>query len=138
MEAINIQLSSLFEWLLKTTIQGSVLIGLILLVKVILRGRLPIRWHYFLWLLLLIRLAAPRLPQSRFSIFNLIPESLQTGRVEILPLLWLLGALVMAGIVGARNFSLWRTVRRERPITEPQILDLLEDCKMQMDVKTIV
>ncbi len=138
MEAINIQLSSLFEWLLKTTIQGSVLIGLILLVKVILRGRLPIRWHYFLWLLLLIRLAAPRLPQSRFSIFNLIPESLQTGRVEILPLLWLLGALVMAGIVGARNFSLWRTVRRERPITEPQILDLLEDCKMEMDVKTIV
>jgi len=138
METLNIQLSPLFEWLVKTTIQGSVLIGLILLVKIILRGRLPIRWHYFLWLLLLVRLAAPRLPQSRFSIFNLMPESLQTGRVDILPLLWLLGALVMACIVGARNFSLWRTVKRERPITDREILDLLEDCKMEMRVQTIV
>jgi beta-lactamase regulating signal transducer with metallopeptidase domain len=138
MEAFSVQLSPLFEWLVKTTIQGSVLIGLILLVKVILRGRLPIRWHYFFWLLLLVRLAAPRLPQSRFSIFNLVPESLQTGRVEILSILWLLGALVMACIVGARNFTLWKTVRRERPITDPQILDLLEDCKMEMGVQTIV
>jgi len=138
MDAFSVQLSPLFEWLVKTTIQGSVLIGLILLVKIILRGRLPIRWHYFLWLLLLIRLAAPRLPQSRFSIFNLVPESLQTGRVEILPLLWLLGALVMAVIVGARNFTLWRIVRGERPITNQEILDLLEDCKMEMDVRTIV
>jgi beta-lactamase regulating signal transducer with metallopeptidase domain len=137
MEAFSVQLSPLFEWLIKTTIQGSVLIGLILLVKVILRGRLPIRWHYFFWLLLLIRLAAPRLPQSRFSIFNFVPESFQTGRVEILPILWLIGALVMAAIVGARNFTLWRTVRRERPITEQEILDLLEDCKMEMDIKTI-
>jgi len=138
MEAFSVRLLPVFEWLVKTTIQGSVLIGLILLVKVILRGRLPIRWHYFFWLLLLIRLAAPRLPQSRFSIFNLVPESLQPGRVDILPILWLLGALVMAGIVGARNFTLWRTVRRERPITDQEILDLLEDCKMEMNVRTIV
>ena len=59
MEALNIQLSQLFEWLLWTTIQGSVLIGLILVVQIILRRKLPIRWHYFLWLLLLIRLAIP-------------------------------------------------------------------------------
>ncbi len=138
MEAFSVRLFPLFEWLVKTTIQGSVLIGLILLVKIILRGRLPIRWHYFFWLLLLVRLAAPRLPQSRFSIFNFIPESLQTRQVEILPVLWLLGALIMAIIVGARNFILWRTVRRERPITDQEILDLLEDCKMEMGVRTIV
>jgi len=138
MDAFSVWLLPIFEWLLKTTIQGSVLIGLIFLVKLVLGGRLPIRWHYFFWLLLLVRLAAPRLPQSRFSIFNLIPESLQPGRVEILPILWLVGALVMAGIVGARNFTLWRTVRRERPITDQEILDLLEDCKMEMNVRTIV
>ena len=74
MESLSMQLMPLFDWLLWTTIQAALLFCLIILVQLILRGRLPIRWHYFLWLLLLVRLAAPRLPQSRFSIFNLFPE----------------------------------------------------------------
>ncbi len=179
MEALNTQLVRFFDWLLWTTIQGSVLIVLIVLVQLILRRRLPVRWHYLLWALLLIRLAVPWLPESRISIFNLIPRSIQHGRiiesisqrnqvsslgfysgmrsagteetmpesdsrtvfskfVRMLPLLWLLGTLVIAGYVCARSISLWRTVKRERPITDSQILDLLEDCKMQMGVQTIL
>jgi len=37
-----------------------------------------------------------------------------------------------------RSISLWRTIKRERPITDSEILDLLEDCKMQMGVETIL
>ena len=179
MEALNTQLLQFFDKLLWISIQSSVLIILIVLVQIVLRRRLGIRWHYFLWGLLLIRLAMPWLPESKISIFNLIPKSIQQGRLiesvskpqndrymgyylyaesaedqEIqqesdtkavfvgfipkLPMLWLAGVLVMAGYVCVRNISLWLMVKRERPITEQEILDLLEDCKMEMGVQTII
>ncbi len=179
MEALNTQLLQFFDWLLWVSLQGSVLIVLIVLVQLILRRRLPIRWYYLIWLLLLIRLAVPWLPQSKISVFNLVPKSIQQGRiieaisepqstrgmgfylyaesadtqetqqeadsktvfirfVRMLPLLWLVGTVVMAGYVCVRNISLWRTVKRERPITDQKILELLEDCKMQMGVQTII
>ena len=169
-----------FDKLLWISIQSSVLIILIVLLQKVLRGRLGIRWHYLLWFLLLIRLAMPWLPESKMSIFNLIPRSIQQGRliesftetqnvpgmgfylydestdnqeaqqkeggfkaffvgfVRKLPLLWLAGVLIMAGFVCVRNISLWLTVKRERPITDQEILDLLEDCKMEMGIQTII
>ncbi len=179
MEALNTQLLQFFDWLLWVSLQGSILIVLIVLAQLILRRRLPIRWHYFIWLLLLIRLAMPWLPESRISIFNLVPKSIQQGRiigaitesddvghlgfyssmqptdaqetqpeevsesvfirfVRMLPLLWLVGTVVMAGYVCVRNISLWLTVKRERPITDQKILELLENCKMEMGVQTIL
>ncbi|MFH1881141.1 MAG: M56 family metallopeptidase [Planctomycetota bacterium] len=179
MEALNSQLLKFFDWLLWVSIQGSVLIVLIILIQVVLRRKLPIRWHYLIWLLLLIRLAMPWLPQSKISVFNLVPKSIQQGRiieaisepqndrymgrylyaesaeaqetqpetdskavfvgfVRMLPLLWLVGVLVMAGYVCMRNISLWLTVKRERPITDQKLLELLEDCKMEMGVQTII
>jgi Tol biopolymer transport system component len=56
----------------------------------------------------------------------------------VLSLLWLAGAVLLGGYVLARSLWLWRAVKRERPITDQQILDLLEDCKMQMGVQTIL
>ncbi len=179
MEALNTQLLQFFDWLLWVSLQGSVLIVLIVLVQLILRRRLGIRWHYFLWLLLLIRLAMPWLPESRISVFNLVPRSIQQGRIiesisepqstrgmgfyfgaesadvqetpqeadsktvfirllHMLPLLWLLGVLLMAGYICMRNISLWLTVKRERPITDQEVLELLEDCKMGMGIQTII
>ncbi|MHC4564446.1 MAG: M56 family metallopeptidase [Planctomycetota bacterium] len=174
MEALNMQLLRFFDWLLWTTIQGSMLVVLIVLIQKILRRRLPVRWHYFVWTLLLIRLAIPWLPESKISIFNLVPRSVQQGRiiesfsqsrnadhmdfhmddeatrpegdseavsarvVRTLPLLWLVGTVLIAGYVCMRNVSMWRTVKHERPITDQKILDLLEDCKMQMRVETIL
>ncbi len=215
MEALNTQLSPFLEWLGKTTIEGSVLVVLILLVKVILRDRLPIRWHYWLWVLLLIRLVTPWAPKTKLSVFNFVPHSFELQRIEsalqgqktirppvespvdqrketgpvtstiadtnvpelvtpleptqqieaeqkpapaktvpveqrkwrqiifirfwsILPFVWLIGAAGLAAFILVRNFSLWRLVKRERPITDSQILDLLEDCKMQMGIQTIV
>jgi len=219
MEVLNMQLPQLFEWLLWTTIQGSILIGLILVVQLLLRRKLPIRWHYFLWLLLLIRLAIPWAPKSRISVFNLVPQSIRHRRIiesistscvddigdcsstestsvkktepypiaqtnnetiqpqpqtaqetapkpttivkpeeldtpfanlkdffkstiyrflHMLPLIWLVGAFVVAGLIFVRNLSLWLTVKRERPITDQRVLELLEDCKIQMGVQAIL
>jgi beta-lactamase regulating signal transducer with metallopeptidase domain len=215
MEALNTQLSPFLEWLVKTTIEGSVLIALIVLVKFTLRDRLPIRWHYWLWVLLLIRLVTPWAPKTKLSAFNFIPHSFELQRIQlvsqaekrirppvksaidqrekpgpvtstiadtnvpklvtgiepapqieavqkpapvetvavkqrkwsqtifirlcsILPFVWLIGAAGLAGFILVRNFSLWRLVKRERPITDSQILELLEDCKMQMGIQTIV
>jgi len=179
METLNTQLLQFFDKLLWISIQSSVLIILIVLVQKVMRRRLGIRWHYFLWGLLLIRLAIPWLPESKISIFNLVPKSIQQGRiietfsepqnargmgrylyaesadiqetqeeggsksvfagfVRILPVLWLVGVLLMAGYVCVRNISLWLTVKSERPITDQEILDLLEDCKMEMGVQTII
>ena len=57
---------------------------------------------------------------------------------SMLPWLWLVGAIVLAGYILIRSFRLWRAVRSERPVTDQRILDLLEDCKMQMRIQTIV
>jgi beta-lactamase regulating signal transducer with metallopeptidase domain len=177
MEAFNMHLLRVFDWLLWTTIQGSVLIVLIVLLQIILRQRLPVRWHYLLWVLLLIRLAVPWLPESKLSIFNLVPRSIQQGRiiesfsqsrnaepmdfymygrftsapqktdesqtlsvrfVRALPVLWLVGTVLIAGYILMRSIRLWYIVKRERLITDSEILDLLEDCKMQMGIQTII
>jgi len=201
MESLSMQLQPFFEWLLRTTLQASLLICLILLFQAVLRSRLGARWHYCLWLLLLIRMAMPWAPQSRVSVFNLIPqlpqrqteyiqqdvgddavssdaaspstaESTPVSTTEvvqdtskaitvapeigkeagnqlklkpvvfeiadILPLVWLTGALVLAVYVCANNFNLLRIVKRERPLTDQKILDLLEDCKAEMGIRIIL
>lgn len=53
------------------------------------------------------------------------------------PWLWVGGCLVLGGYVFGRAFGLWRAVTSERPVTDQQILELLEDCKMEMRVRTI-
>ena len=62
----------IFEWVIASSIMGSVLIGAILLTKALLGKKLGTAWHYYIWILLLIRLMIPYAPQSSFSIFNLI------------------------------------------------------------------
>jgi beta-lactamase regulating signal transducer with metallopeptidase domain len=37
------------------------------------RGRIPARWYYFLWLLVLVRMVTPWIPVSSMSVFNLVP-----------------------------------------------------------------
>jgi len=216
MEALDVNLAAFLQWLLKGTLQGSLLVCLIMLIKVTLRERLPARWHYCLWLVLLVRLALPWAPQSRVSIYGLIPQSLPSHRVassppvarsvgedaksdaprqqgsvdgalaagqtgtspqmgnkgadsaetrvpattvasggpssrehsrgqrvavlaaHVLAWLWLAGGVVLAGYILLRAVGLWRAVISERPVTDQQILDLLEDCKMQMRVRTLV
>ena len=217
MGTFEANLAALLQWLLKATLQGSLLVCLILLIKIILRERLAARWHYCLWLVLLLRLILPWAPESRISIYSVIPNSLSpypakfdlvgpsadeihtgsdsrgresgsgqvsatdqagTSRqgkaspakpaatrppsgtalsshqeplqangqnhllaslvIRTLIWVWLIGGGVLAGYILIKAFRLWQAVTAERPVTDQEILDLLEDCKMQMGVRTLV
>ncbi|MDH4240237.1 MAG: M56 family metallopeptidase [Phycisphaerae bacterium] len=164
MESFSMQLWPFFEWLLQTTIQASLLIFLILLVQLMLRGKLGVRWHYCLWLLLLIRLVIPWAPESRFSIFNLFHTFFGRGPTElvagnsaiaasnsvvgqptalgifftILPIIWLVGALVLIFYMFFTNLAFFRSIRRERPLVNQKILKLFKECKSQIGIQTIL
>jgi beta-lactamase regulating signal transducer with metallopeptidase domain len=71
-----------FRWILQTTWQTAVLVGLILLAQWLLRRRLAPAWRYGLWLLLIARLLMPVVPPSGFSIFNLAKTDLANSRVD--------------------------------------------------------
>ncbi len=62
------------DWLLQTTLIGSVVICLILAAQKMLGGRLGPRWCHALWLVLLLRMVLPWAPSSRLSLFNLVPS----------------------------------------------------------------
>lgn len=57
---------------------------------------------------------------------------------EWLPFIWLGGALVFLSFVVSSNFRMWRLIKNQRPLTDERILRLLEDCKSQMGVNTII
>ncbi len=75
------QLSTVLGWLARSTMQVSILVCLILAVKAAVRGRLSARWHYCLWLLLLIRMVMPWAPESSVSVFNIVPDFRDKGSV---------------------------------------------------------
>ena len=81
MEQVIIILNQFFQWVLTTSAMASVMVGLILLTKFILKEKLNIRWHYFLWILLIVRLILPWTPESSFSVFNLI--DLKSSGMEV-------------------------------------------------------
>lgn len=75
MEYFITELSSFFRWLLVSTMQVSVVVCLILVVEKVIRNRLAVRWHYWLWLLLLARMVMPLAPESNFSVFTLVSQA---------------------------------------------------------------
>lgn len=66
-------LDAVFLWLARTSAEASLIAVLILAVQRLLRRRLQARWHYCLWLILLVRLLMPWTPESRLSVFNAAP-----------------------------------------------------------------
>lgn len=66
-------LEGVFGWLLAASWQASVLALLVLALQALLRGRLNPRWRYALWLLVVLRLILPVLPESALSLFQFAP-----------------------------------------------------------------
>ena len=61
-----------FRWLLVSSLMGSALTLVILLVQFLLGRRMSAGWHYGLWLFLLIKLLIPFGPASSFSVFTVL------------------------------------------------------------------
>ena len=73
MEPFSFGISSLLLWLIDTTKYITLLIFLIFIIKALTWKKLPAWWHYGLWLLLVLRMLMPWVPESRLSIFNCVP-----------------------------------------------------------------
>ena len=52
--------------------------------------------------------------------------------------IWLAGTLSLVIGIAVINLRLWHSMRKLRLVTEQRLLDLLEDCKQQMRVRTVV
>jgi bla regulator protein BlaR1 len=74
MEATMTSIQPFFDWLLQTTLIGSVVIGLILAAQKVLGGKLGPRWCYALWLVLLVRLLLPGAFPGQIDLLNLVPS----------------------------------------------------------------
>jgi len=68
-------LAEMMGWAGRTSVQACLLIALILTVQAALGDRLVPRWRYALWMLLLLRLGMPWLPESSISAYNLFPSA---------------------------------------------------------------
>jgi len=198
------QFMDVFQWLIRSSFQATILLVIILLIRAAVKKKLRFRMVYWLWMLLLLRLIWPLNLQTTFSVFNLIPpqaapehyfstpaaeeptvsvplsgdklvspsnisaqsaemapsdvsasNEAQSAPIQTLPLAvaakpapfnwrqalctaWLAGVVLMGGYVLFCNFRLWRIVTSQRLVTRQDILDLLEDCKAQLDLQTVI
>ena len=74
MEAMMTSVQPFFNWLLQTTLIGSVVIGLILAAQKVLGGKLGPRWSHALWLVLVLRLLLPGTFPGQIDLLNLVPS----------------------------------------------------------------
>ncbi|WP_369900096.1 M56 family metallopeptidase [Bacillus manliponensis] len=72
---LNVYLPFVFDWVIETSIMASALLGVILFAKAILRNKLSPRWHYFLWIVLIVRLLLPWSPDSAFNMYSFLSYS---------------------------------------------------------------
>jgi beta-lactamase regulating signal transducer with metallopeptidase domain len=72
---LNIYLPHFFGWVIVTSIMASILVGIILLIKILFGKKLNPRWHYLLWIILVVRLILPWSPSSSFSIYSVLSNS---------------------------------------------------------------
>ncbi|WP_242142161.1 MULTISPECIES: M56 family metallopeptidase [unclassified Bacillus cereus group] len=71
----HIYLSRFFDWVIETSLMASILVGIILCVKIVLKDKLTPRWQYVLWMILVVRLLLPWSPDSSYNIYSLFYQS---------------------------------------------------------------
>jgi len=66
------EISSIFDWIMLSSLMGGILVILILAVKIVFKNTLSANWHYYIWLLLLLRLVIPFSAESPVSMYNFV------------------------------------------------------------------
>nr|WP_269321918.1 M56 family metallopeptidase [Paenibacillus sp. UNC451MF] len=149
---------SLFYWVCSVSTMASVLVLLILVMKLVLRNRLKPRWHYLMWLLVILRLILPWGPESELSIYNWIGytnsihsapqlnhEAIPTGVAvsesaahfiyRNLFILWLVGVCVLGTYTIWVNRKFAQKIKRGTvAITDARVLEIFAECKARMSV----
>ncbi|MCF7976227.1 MAG: M56 family metallopeptidase [Phycisphaerae bacterium] len=159
---MNEYAASLLRYLGQTTIEASLLIGLILVARGLLRDRLSARWQYALWFLVCIKILIPWTPYSPVSLDRLIPSTLASSSLQTaLPepalgeaaphstasapwglwsavLIWISG-MGAIGIYLLRDYHrMTRLVNHCPTLTARPVLALLQDCCDQLHIRTRV
>lgn len=154
-----------FGWLLRNSVYAAALVGLVLVLERTVFRRLPPRWRYALWLLVVARLLLPLAPASSFNVLNLLdlgPEGLRGLPGPLGPHLeeswlvesqiyhpladtpgwfvwaiaiWLAGAAGLGALLAIDHRALQRAVGSRQPLRDPRILDLLAQSKAVMAVR---
>jgi beta-lactamase regulating signal transducer with metallopeptidase domain/Tol biopolymer transport system component len=57
---------------------------------------------------------------------------------RILAIVWLAGAILIGIYLLVSDLTLWRIVKRDRPLVNQSILELFEECKTQMGIQSLV
>ena len=73
----------LFKAILLSSAMGSFLVVIIILIKKLFKNKLSASWHYYIWVLLILRLAIPYSYQSPLSIFNIFTKTLSNTQVSL-------------------------------------------------------
>ncbi|MBP2633412.1 MAG: Beta-lactamase [Firmicutes bacterium] len=68
------EMHSFLSWLLYSSLMGSILIGLIILLRLLFKNKTDANWQYLLWFLLILKLLIPHAPESSFSVFNIFNQ----------------------------------------------------------------
>lgn len=69
------KLTAVFDWIVFSSAGAIILIAAIILIKKLMRDKQSVKWHYYIWFVLVIRLLIPYAPQSSISIFNTVTPS---------------------------------------------------------------
>lgn len=162
MNQILERLIALFDWVWSVSAMASVLVVLIIVLQRVLKHHLKPRWHYLMWLLVIVRLILPWGPESEFSIYNWIgttdsmesvmpvnpaeilardavPETTAQSVYQNLFIIWLAGACLL-GIYSIRvNWTFAQKIKKETvAITDARVLELFNQCKKKMSIHKAV
>lgn len=190
-------LDVIFKTVLYLSATGSIVCIFVMLIKFMFKNKLSPAWHYYIWLLVLLRLVLPYSISSPFSIFNVIPiaadnqatfESLHNPSEinqnysdknakttkeaqntiasnsvlpyntkpplvkniisvssnwyklykNVLPYVWLIGMFVFMLYTMVAYIAFIMKIKHNQACTDPEIIDLLRECRQNMNVKTPV
>jgi len=87
MELLRDNVVDVFAWVLRTSVEASILVLVILILKALLRDRISVRWHSAVWLLVIAKLLIPWAPESPISLYNISHSTLSSfmGNQETSP-----------------------------------------------------
>ena len=71
MELLRDNMVDVFSWVLRTSVEASVLVVVILILKAVLRERMSVRWHAAVWLVVIAKMLLPWTPESPISLYNI-------------------------------------------------------------------
>ncbi|GGI45101.1 hypothetical protein GCM10008018_10410 [Paenibacillus marchantiophytorum] len=156
MKQLTEQLIQLFDWVWSVSTMTSVLVVLIIGMQKVLKHRLKPRWHYLMWLLVIVRLILPWGLESEFSIYNwvgytdsvhsaidvnqeVISQITNTQPTAAPSMYRILFAIWLIGVCSLGTYTIWinrkfaRKIQRETVmITDARIRKLFNRSKVMM------